>query len=151
MNLELQVLADLRRHEGCRLSAYRDTVGVWTIGYGRTKGVTPGMKITQEEAEADLRKDFLQAWEDAKIVYKDLDKLDKVRQSVLINMAFNLGRAKLRGFVGTIRFIAAGDYSNAALNMLDSLWARQVGQRATELAKRMSTGKIEQKHLYIGE
>jgi lysozyme len=151
MNLELQVLADLRRHEGCRLTAYKDTVGVWTIGYGHTKGVFPGMTITQEQAEEWLREGMLQHWEDARSVYKDLDKLDKVRQSVLINMAFNLGRAKLAQFKNTLRLIAEGNYSTAASNMLDSLWAAQVKGRATELAKRMATGKIEPKHLYVGE
>jgi lysozyme len=151
MNLELQVLADLRRHEGCRLTAYQDTLGYWTIGYGRhNKAIKKGMTCTQEQAEKWLREDMITAWDYAREVFKDLDKLDKVRQSVLINMSFNLS-SKLREFKNTLRFIGAGDYSTAALNMLDSLWARQVGQRAVELAKRMATGEIEPKHLYVGE
>ena len=40
--------------EGCELSAYQDSVGVWTIGYGHTKGVFPGMTITQGQAEQML-------------------------------------------------------------------------------------------------
>jgi lysozyme len=49
---------DLIRHaEGCRLDAYQDSVGVWTIGYGHTRGVTEGMSITQDQADAFLVED----------------------------------------------------------------------------------------------
>ena len=44
----------LKYFEGCKLTAYQDSVGVWTIGYGHTKGVFDGMTITQEEAEQML-------------------------------------------------------------------------------------------------
>lgn len=152
MSLELQILADLRRHEGCRLSVYKDTVGVWTIGYGHTKGIHAGTKpITQEQAELWLREDLLLAWKACKKVYPELGKLDKVRQGVLINMCFNLGEAKFAKFTPTLRVIEAGDYSAAAVRLTNTLWYAQVGHRATELVKRMATGKIEPRHLYVGE
>lgn len=44
----------IKSFEGCRLTAYQDQVGVWTIGYGDTNHVTPGMCITQEEADQRL-------------------------------------------------------------------------------------------------
>jgi lysozyme len=44
----------LKRSEGCRLKAYQDQKGVWTIGYGDTHDVKPGMVITQAEAEKRL-------------------------------------------------------------------------------------------------
>ena len=44
----------LKYFEGCELEAYQDSVGVWTIGYGHTKGVHEGMVITQEQAEQML-------------------------------------------------------------------------------------------------
>ncbi len=150
MNVELQTLSDLRRHEGCRLVAYKDTLGYWTIGYGRMHGTTKDTPpITLATAEKWLREDFVRAVEGARRVYPDLDKLDPVRKTVLINMAFNLGPGKLRGFTDTLRYIGVGNYQQAALNMLDSHWAVQVKGRATELAKRMSTGKIEPKHLVV--
>lgn len=49
----------IKKYEGCRLVAYKDAVGVWTIGYGHTGGVTSSMKITQAEAETFLRKDLV--------------------------------------------------------------------------------------------
>jgi lysozyme len=42
------------KFEGCRLKAYQDVVGVWTIGYGQTKNVTKGMVWTQQQANDDL-------------------------------------------------------------------------------------------------
>ncbi|MCM1513233.1 MAG: glycoside hydrolase family protein [Oxalobacter formigenes] len=48
----------VKKAEGLRLDAYQDSDGVWTIGYGHTKGVKPGMRITQQEAEALLKQDI---------------------------------------------------------------------------------------------
>jgi len=50
----------LKYFEGCRLEAYQDSVGVWTIGYGHTKGVHEGMTITQEEAEQMLLEELVE-------------------------------------------------------------------------------------------
>ncbi len=47
-------LALTEKAEGCRLTAYRDSGGVWTNGYGNTHGVVPGSIITQQQADADL-------------------------------------------------------------------------------------------------
>ena len=49
----------IKQFEGCRLKAYKCPAGVWTIGYGHTKGVTEGMTITEEEAEDLLKKDIV--------------------------------------------------------------------------------------------
>ena len=50
-----QTGVDLLKHfEGCKLEAYQDSVGVWTIGYGHTKGIHEGLEITQPEAEKML-------------------------------------------------------------------------------------------------
>lgn len=48
----------LKNYEGFRGDAYRDLVGVWTIGYGFTQGVKPGDHMTQEEGDARLLKDL---------------------------------------------------------------------------------------------
>jgi lysozyme len=54
----LEILLPLLKEcEGCRLHAYRDSVGVWTIGYGHTQGVTPGQCICQEEADLMLERE----------------------------------------------------------------------------------------------
>lgn len=56
-------------------------------------------------------------------------------------MHFNIGLARLKGFAKALAAIERGDYKTAAAEMLDSKWARQVGKRASELAKQMETGQ----------
>lgn len=48
----------LKKMEGCRLTAYQDTAGVWTIGYGHTAGVKNGDRCTRYQAEQYLREDL---------------------------------------------------------------------------------------------
>jgi len=133
-------LEQLKIDEGCRLTAYQDTVGVWTIGYGHTGGVKKGDKITQKDADDFLLADTIQAAIDASSLPVNFDGLNAVRQAVLINMAFNLGKTRLLAFKRTLLAIAIRDYDNAALYMLQSKWSKQVGNRSIRLAKMMKTG-----------
>jgi len=133
-------LEQLKIDEGCRLTAYQDTVGVWTIGYGHTGGVKKGDKITQKDADDLLLADTLQAAVDASSLPVAFDGLNAVRQAVLINMSFNLGKTRLLAFKRTLLAIAIRDYDNAALYMLQSKWSKQVGNRSIRLAKMMKTG-----------
>ena len=132
---------DLQKDEGLRLKAYRCTSGVLTIGYGHTGRVKPGDVITKDEADTLLRSDIAVAIADARVVCKCFDSLSPPRKAVLANMAFNLGQERLSLFQRTLAAVCAGQYKQAALHMKDSLWSRQVGQRATRLAQQMSTGK----------
>lgn len=141
MDWKVQLKEDLKRDEGLRLKAYRCTADRWTIGYGHTKGVKKGSVITQEQAEAFLDEDMAIAIADAKLVCKCFDQLDGPRKTVIANMSFNLGQDRLAMFQRTLAAVCAGKYEQAALHMLDSKWAAQVGQRARRLAKRMSTGE----------
>jgi len=128
----------LKRHEGLRLKPYRDTVGKLTIGYGRN---LEDDGISLEEAELMLENDLDRAVKAARDVVAGFDELDEVRQAVLVDMAFNLGRAGLASFQKMRAALALGDFERAAAEMLDSLWARQVGRRARELAEMMRTGQ----------
>jgi lysozyme len=132
---------DLKRDEGLRLKAYKCSAGVWTIGVGHTAGVKKGDVVTEARAMELLDVDMDQAIKDARKVCLCFDDLNGPRKTVVANMAFNLGAARLSGFKNTLACICAGDYAQAALNMLKSKWAVQVGQRANRLAKRMSTGE----------
>ena len=58
MKASSRLIEHLKKSEGCRLSAYQDVAGVWTIGYGHTKNVKPGDKITSEQAETYLLEDI---------------------------------------------------------------------------------------------
>lgn len=137
----------LYRHEGLRLKPYRDTVGKLTIGVGRNlddKG------ITEQEATYLLRHDIDETW-NALGKIPAFKSLSRQRQAALVDMAFNLGIAGLMGFKRMWAALEAGDFETAAAEMLDSKWAKQVGdqppsakhpygQRAWELAQIMRTG-----------
>ena len=89
MKINAQGLALLREFEGCRLEAYQDVAGVWTIGYGHTMGVTPGMKISRQEAD-DLLADELDTYETA--VKRACREVPNINQfSAMVVMAYNIG------------------------------------------------------------
>jgi lysozyme len=138
--IPLALLDQLKRHEGIRLKLYRCPAGYLTIGYGRN---IEANGITKEEAESFLVNDILQAERDARKFLGDVafNKLNLVRQCVVINMAFNLGYAKLSKFVRLRVALISEDYERAALSMEQSKWATQVKSRAKELVRDMRVGK----------
>lgn len=139
-DVDPQLIADLKRDEGLRLKAYRDTVGVWTIGYGHAH-VAPGTVWTQAQAEAALIEDIRKHNDELAAALPWVSGLDPVRRRVLQNMAFNLGVRGLLGFKNTLGMVKDGDYEGAARGMLNSLWAKQVKGRAVRLAEQMRTGR----------
>lgn len=129
-------LTVIKRCEGLELSAYQDSVGVWTIGYGHTSAagdpqVYAGQRITEAEAEAILRKD-LRYFEDG---VRDVVKvpINSDQFSALVSFAFNLGVGALGGST-LLRKLNAGDYQGAA----DELprWVKAGGQTLPGLVKR---------------
>ena len=83
----------IKKYEGLRLEAYKCPAGVWTIGYGHTKGVIKGMKISKEEAEDLLKQDVsiveLQ-------VVNTVGKLAACKIDALVSFAYNVGVAAFR-------------------------------------------------------
>lgn len=131
--------------EGVRLKPYRDSVGNLTIGVGHllTTGELAQYQngITIKTARALLDQDL--AFHRAAL-FRHVPvarTLDDVRQSVLVNMAFNLGIEKLQGFKQMLAALERRDYASAAHEMLNSKWAKQVGKRAKRLADEMRTGQ----------
>lgn len=137
-----ELIAALKRDEGLRLNAYKDTVGVWTIGYGHTgPDIKPGLVWNQGKAESALIEDVKE--HNAKLLkaLPWIKNLDPVRRRALQNMAFNLGVDGLLGFKNTLEAVRTGRYNQAASGMLNSKWAKQVKGRAVRLAQEMLTGR----------
>ena len=61
----------------------------------------------------------------------------------MIDMCFNLGLSRLRGFVKAIEAMSRQQYDNAADEFLDSRWASQVGQRAIRVTEMIRTGEYQ--------
>lgn len=131
---------DLIRHEGYIREIYLCSEGYPTFGVGHLVIETDpeytwpvGTPVTDERILAVFHEDFLDALEDAESL---VDRLyfhpDNVIR-VLVNMAFNLGRARLRKFKKMLAAIERHDYGTAADEMVDSKWYRQVKRRGVEL------------------
>ena len=132
-----KLLEQLKRHEGFRKKMYKDTLGLMTIGYGTN--LEEG--LTKEEASLLLVTRLGKLLQELGKAGHELPSgLGEVRDAALANMAYNLGVKRLLGFTKMWQAIADKDYDKAANEMLDSKWARQVGNRAEELAKQMRTG-----------
>lgn len=83
-------IALIKKYEGCRLNAYRDIAGVLTIGYGHTGGIKEGQRITQEQAEAYLKKD-LEKFEKLVMKYGDRYRWGQNEFDALVSFAYNIG------------------------------------------------------------
>ena len=127
----------LIRHEGLVLKPYKDSVGKLTIGIGRN---LDDVGISRDEAIYLLKNDIQKVVADAK-TFPWYDGLNNSRKQVVLNMIFNLGLTRFSKFSNTISCISRGEYTEAAKEMLDSTWAKQVGKRATELAQIMERGE----------
>jgi lysozyme len=139
MNYDRDQLVDqLIIHEGVELKPYKDTLGILTIGIGRN---LEDRGISEDEARYLCLNDIEIVERELASNFAIVDGLDPARQLVIADMAFNLGVPRLRGFAKMWLAIEQGDYNAAAEEMLDSKWARQVGQRAQRLAETMRTGE----------
>ena len=142
--IHLNLLNQLRRHEGLRLKPYHCSENFLSLGYGRNLE-TNG--ISEAEAEFMLMNDLIACESEL----KDegwYNQLDETRRAVVLNMAFNLGKPKLMQFKKFIGALSDDDYETASKEMVTgsdgvspSKWASQVGSRAYELADQMRTGQ----------
>lgn len=88
----------IKEFEGLRLTAYRCPAGVYTIGYGHTRGVKRGMKITEEEASAFLTADLLNS-EKAVERYDSVYHWNQNEFDALVSFTFNCGATNLRALL----------------------------------------------------
>ena len=134
------ITKQLRRDEGVEKSAYKDSLGYLTIGVGRLIDKQKGGGLSDDEIDYLLANDIVSKERELEARVSFYKGLDEARRGVLLNMAFNLGVGGLLGFRNTMSLIRAGEYDKASVEMLDSKWARQVGDRAIRLSKQMKTG-----------
>ena len=131
--------ARLVRHEGLRLKPYTDSVGKLTIGIGRN---LTDCGISEAEAHMLLANDIAGASVDLDHHVPKWRGLDDVRQAVLVELCFAMGWPVLSEFHDTLQALSERRFPDAARHLRGSLWARQVGARAEELAAAIETGSF---------
>lgn len=128
----------IKGHEGLRLTRYRCPAGHWSIGYGwnldewplpgeiasyfRLKG-----RITEGMADYLLDIQIGHAMRDCRAIYPGFAGFSERRQAALIDFVYNLGATRAMKFTRMRRAIAAGDWDEAAEQLRDSAYWRQLG------------------------
>ena len=137
----MQKLLDmLKRHEGVESHVYRCSAGFETIGAGRNISKS-GLGLSDDEVDYLLENDIVRVIKELSSEYPWFKDLDDVRKDAIIDIRFNLGATRLRGFRRALAAMDAADYKTASLEFLDSKWSRDVKGRSTELAYMIEMGE----------
>ena len=143
MNIE-QLREQLEVDEGCVYEIYNDHLGYPTFGIGHLvkesdpeQGQSLGTAVSSERVAEAFESDIQSVLRDCNILYSDFHNLPEEAQQVIANMMFNLGRPRLSKFAGMKRGVDARDWNQAADEMVDSAWYRQVTNRADRLVERI--------------
>lgn len=131
-----RIQESLIKHEGWKDTAYKDHLGNWTIGVGHLLS----RPISPVAIKQILEDDIFEAVAELNRAFPDWNLHSDNVQNVLVELMFNLGAPNLGKFKKMWAALDERDYMQAAEEMLDSLWADQVGQRAETLADRMREG-----------
>ena len=139
-----QLRKQLEIDEGVKYDIYLDHLGLPTFGIGHlvTKtdpesGQAVGTSISKERVAECFDMDVQSVINDCNKLYKDFEDLPEEVQQIIANMMFNMGRTRLSKFKGMKRGIDSLNWNQAADEMVDSRWYRQVTNRAQRLVERM--------------
>ena len=127
-------IALIKKFEGCRLDAYQCSAGVWTIGFGTTKGVQEGATCTQNEAETLLADDL---FEFEKIVHKQVNvPLQQHEFDALVSWVYNLGGGNLSESTLLVRINDDTNSSRGDIPHQIKRWNRAGGKVLDGLVRR---------------
>lgn len=131
------LIDQVKRHEGYRQHVYKCSAGKNTIGIGRN---LDDVGISEEEAEYLALNDLVKAAKQLNATFTWYNSLTIRRKQAMINLVFNLGITKLLKFEKFLTAMRSSDYSTANAELLNSLYAKQVGKRAQEVAQQIEKG-----------
>lgn len=131
MNISQNGIDLIKHFEGCELEAYKCPAGVWTIAYGHTKGIQPGMVITEETAN-DMLVEELEEYEN---YINSMVKcpLSQNQFDALVSWVYNLGPANLQAST-LLKVLNAGDYAGVPAQIMR--WNKAGGKVLEGLTRR---------------
>ena len=142
--LKEEIIAD----EGIKYEIYLDHLGYPTVGIGHLikkddpeYGKPIGTKVTSERVGELFIVDAENAIKDCKKLFNNFDTIPEDIQHVLVNMMFNLGLSRFSKFKNFKAAIDVRNWKKASVEGRDSLWYRQVPNRAKRLMDRLENGK----------
>ena len=139
------LLDSVKRHEGFRDQVYLDSLGKRTVGYGHLcveDHWEDGKVYDKEYLEEILKKDLQHAVDTAAYMCEKTEANEEA-QNIITEMVFQLGGNGVSKFKMMWEALKCSppNYTEASVQMLDSKWASQVGNRAIELSEIIRTGK----------
>ena len=136
------IIEMLRQHEGVRTHAYKCTSDNTTIGVGRNIDENGGIGLSADETDYLLANDVKRVEAELIAAFNWYKMLNDARKDAMMDMCFNMGLPRLRKFKRALAAMSANLYEIAAVEFLDSLWARQVGhKRSTTISEMIRTGE----------
>ena len=129
----------IKRHEGVETHAYKCSQNKTTIGVGRNIDPDGGIGLSEAEIDYLLNNDINRCIDELSgfVWFPDLNQ---ERQNAIIDMVFNLGITRFKGFKNAIDAMSKSDFDTAADEFYDSRWAKQVGNRAIEICEMIRKG-----------
>jgi len=142
----------LKRHEGevktnGRHVAYKCPAGYWTLGIGRNVDPKNGIGLSDDEVDYLLLNDINRVVKELEGQFNWFSSLNEARRDAMIDMCFNLGLPRLKGFVKALAAMQDKNYEVAYVEFMDSRWSRQVGQRANRLCNMIRSGEYPNEFL----
>ena len=142
MNID-RLIVRIMKEEGFTPHPYWDRTQ-WTWGYG-TKAPGANFKITPRDAEKEMWRSLIDALAGFINLFLEVPTpINEVRQECLVDMIYNLGENGVRKFKDMVEDIMdkdPNDWDEIALHAKDSLWYRQVKDRAERIVEELKTGK----------
>ena len=135
---------ELANDEGCKYEVYLDHLGYPTFGIGHLItdddpecGTSVGTEVSSDRVQEAFDSDIESVLSDCERLYVQFEHLPEEVQLIIDNMMFNMGYTRLNKFKGMKRGVDARNWEEAADEMVDSRWYKQVSRRADRLVVRM--------------
>jgi lysozyme len=133
----------IRSHEDRRVVPYLDSEGIITWGIGRNVQEVPfsadEMALVTPLVDLMFANDLRNCRADL-LSFPWFSQLDEVRQAAVMDLRFNLGPVKFRGFRKFLACMTRGDYAGAGAELVDSRWYEQVRQRGPRIVRMIQLG-----------
>ena len=140
-----QAMEMIKRHEGKRNAPYRDSLGLWTVGYGHLIGDGRSLPaewnrtFSDQEIDALFAQDYAKHKQAAERI-PGFEKANDTGKAAIIDLTFNMGPAWFRRFPSASAALARGDFEMFANEMQNSLWFGQVGRRGPTIVAMLRAG-----------
>ena len=132
----MNLLKQIKDHEGFKSTVYQCTEGYDTIGYGFA---VKDLKLSKKVCNIILAEKLAKLQFDINNKFEWFEDSPEIVRNVVINMCYQLGLTGFSKFKQTIYYLETEQYEEASIEMLDSLWAKQTRNRAKELSEQISS------------